>query len=236
MRLIFIRHGEPDYSIDSLTEKGWREAELLGRRVAEWNVTAFYRSPLGRAGDTAKPALAKTGRSIETLEWLREFPGSIRDPETGARRIPWDLFAGDWTKDPVMYDKDAWGRGELYHDSDVDAVQKRVCAGLDAFLAAHGYARTGNYYTPVAANDDTLVFFCHLGIICVLLGHLIGASAPVLWHGLFLPPTGVTVLTTEERREGEAHFRIQMLGDTSHLRLGGEPVSHMGGYGVPFQG
>ena len=115
-------------------------------------------------------------------------------------------------------------------------MQKRVCAGLDAFLAAHGYARTGNYYTPVAANDDTLVFFCHLGIICVLLGHLIGASAPVLWHGLFLPPTGVTVLTTEERREGEAHFRIQMLGDTSHLRLGGEPVSHMGGYGVPFQG
>ena len=26
MRLIFIRHAEPDYSIDSLTEKGWREA------------------------------------------------------------------------------------------------------------------------------------------------------------------------------------------------------------------
>ena len=25
MRLIFIRHAEPDYSIDSLTEKGWRE-------------------------------------------------------------------------------------------------------------------------------------------------------------------------------------------------------------------
>ena len=29
MKLLIIRHGEPDYSIDSLTEKGWREAELL---------------------------------------------------------------------------------------------------------------------------------------------------------------------------------------------------------------
>lgn len=29
MRLIFVRHGEPDYVNDTLTEKGWREAELL---------------------------------------------------------------------------------------------------------------------------------------------------------------------------------------------------------------
>ena len=28
MKIIFIRHAEPDYSIDSLTEKGWREAEI----------------------------------------------------------------------------------------------------------------------------------------------------------------------------------------------------------------
>ena len=26
MKIIFIRHGEPNYEIDSLTEKGWREA------------------------------------------------------------------------------------------------------------------------------------------------------------------------------------------------------------------
>lgn len=26
MKIIFIRHGEPNYEIDSLTEKGWRLA------------------------------------------------------------------------------------------------------------------------------------------------------------------------------------------------------------------
>lgn len=36
MRLILIRHAEPDYVRDSLTEKGWREAELLSERVSEW--------------------------------------------------------------------------------------------------------------------------------------------------------------------------------------------------------
>lgn len=49
MKLIFIRHAEPDYSIDSLTEKGFYEAQLLAKRTAGWKVTDFYCSPLGRA-------------------------------------------------------------------------------------------------------------------------------------------------------------------------------------------
>ena len=32
MKLLIVRHGDPDYSIDSLTPKGWREAELLSCR------------------------------------------------------------------------------------------------------------------------------------------------------------------------------------------------------------
>ena len=27
MKILIIRHGDPDYAADSLTEKGWREAE-----------------------------------------------------------------------------------------------------------------------------------------------------------------------------------------------------------------
>ena len=53
MKILIIRHGEPDYSIDSLTEKGWREAELLSRRLAPLGIRDFYVSPLGRAQDTA---------------------------------------------------------------------------------------------------------------------------------------------------------------------------------------
>lgn len=45
MRLIFIRHGDPDYVHDTLTEKGKREAELLAQRVKNWDVSKFYVSP-----------------------------------------------------------------------------------------------------------------------------------------------------------------------------------------------
>ena len=33
MELLIIRHGDPDYTIDSLTEKGWKEAEYLSEKL-----------------------------------------------------------------------------------------------------------------------------------------------------------------------------------------------------------
>ena len=41
MKILIIRHGEPDYSIDSLTEKGWRETEILADRLEKADVRDF---------------------------------------------------------------------------------------------------------------------------------------------------------------------------------------------------
>ena len=74
MRLIFIRHGDPDYSIDNLTEKGKKEVALLTERICKWdNVTDFFTSPLGRAKATGAPALEKQGRTAKEFPWLQEF-------------------------------------------------------------------------------------------------------------------------------------------------------------------
>ena len=83
MKILIIRHGEPDYSIDSLTEKGWREAELLSKRLCGMDIADFYVSPLGRAKDTAKPTMEKLGRELQVLPWLREFHGTVINPNTG---------------------------------------------------------------------------------------------------------------------------------------------------------
>ena len=65
MKIMIIRHGDPDYSIDSLTEKGWREAEMLSERIAPLVVKQYYVSPLGRARDTASFTLKKVSRYTE---------------------------------------------------------------------------------------------------------------------------------------------------------------------------
>ena len=57
MKILIIRHGDPDYSIDSLTEKGWVEAECLSEKLVKMDVDAIYCSTLGRAKDTASVTL-----------------------------------------------------------------------------------------------------------------------------------------------------------------------------------
>ncbi len=79
MRLLIVRHGDPDYTIDSLTEKGWREAELLADRMSKEAIDYFYVSPLGRARDTASCTLKKNGRTAEVCPWQTGCEGSQED-------------------------------------------------------------------------------------------------------------------------------------------------------------
>ena len=228
MNLIFIRHADPDYSIDSLTEKGWREAELLSARTTKWDVKEFYCSPLGRAKDTASLTLNKINRTATIHDWLKEFFVPVKDPDTGNDRIPWDFMPNYWTNVPEFYHKDTWYQAPIMQTGNVSDAFERVKQGIDAVLEKHGYERNGNYYTVQNSSPDTLVFFCHLGVQFVILSHLLGIPAPLLWQGCFVAPTSVTVLTSEERVNGEAYFRLRTLGDCAHLYVGKEPYSRSG--------
>ena len=64
MRILLIRHAEPDYTVDSLTPKGRVEAELLSRRMIRYDIRDFYVSPLGRARDTAAYTLEAMNNAI----------------------------------------------------------------------------------------------------------------------------------------------------------------------------
>ncbi len=234
MNLIFIRHGDPDYSIDSLTKKGWQEAELLSVRTTKWDVKDFYCSPLGRAKDTASLTLNKLHRTAIIKDWLKEFYVPVKDPENEKDRIPWDFMPKYWTSIPEFYHKDTWYQTPVMQTGEVASEFEKVKKGIDAVLAEHGYERIGNYYHVVQGNHDTLVFFCHLGVQFVILSHLLGISAPLLWQGCFVAPTSVTVLTTEEREEGKAYFRLRTLGDCAHLYTGHEPYSRSGFFKEAF--
>ena len=227
MKLIIVRHAEPDYSVDSLTPRGWEEARLLADRLCRLEVKAFYSSPLGRAKDTASVTLQRLGREARILPWLREVPVKIPVPHTDTPDCAWDWLPQDWTKEPDYYVKDRWTAPDPMVQGGMAEYCKTVTEGLDQLLARHGYRREGNYYRAVAANQDTVVLFCHFGLECVLLGHLLGISPMVLWHGTCAAPSSVTVLNTEERREGISYFRMSQFGDISHLYAAGKEPSFM---------
>lgn len=228
MKLLIIRHGDPDYEKDSLTEKGWREAEMLSDRIAPLPIKAYYVSPLGRARDTAAATLKKAGRTAEVLPWLREYDVRITDQVTGQKRIPWDMLPADWTAVPEYYDKDNWYNVPIMKEAGMEAGLRAVWDGLDEVLLRHGYRREGMVYRAEMPCEDTIAFFCHFGVGCVMIGHLLGISPMILWHGFMAAPTSVTVVNSEERREGTAFFRVSRYGDISHLYVKGEEPAFAG--------
>lgn len=227
MRIIIVRHAEPDYEHDSLTEKGWREAAFLAERISAMDVTDFYVSPLGRAQDTASLTLKKMGRTAKTLDWLREFSPRIHRPDQERLQCAWDWMPKDWMTRPVFFDPEHWFDDPVMTAGHVKETYLDVIANFDELLEEHGYARKGNLYQVISSNHDTIVLFCHFGVECVLLSRLLNVSPMILWHGFAAVPSSVTVINTEEREEGIASFRISEFGSIDHLSVHQEDPSFM---------
>ena len=229
MRILLIRHAEPDYTVDSLTPKGRVEAELLSRRMVKYDVRDFYVSPLGRAKDTAAYTLEKLGRKAETLPWLREFRGSYPDPETGERRIvAWDVKPRIWTAFPGVTQIDTWCDTPAFAGGDVKEIWQETTAGVDELLGRYGYVKDGPVWKCENNGDFTIALFCHFGISMAILGYLTDVSPMVLWQHTMCLPSSVTEVVTEERIKGEVIFRMTKLGDLTHLEASGEVRSTAG--------
>lgn len=239
MQFLFIRHGDPDYANDCLTDQGKMEAESLARHIGYWKIDEPYVSPLGRARETSEYSLKAMGFDVpsvianRTFDWLREFNGEVdvleypefREayPDTEAtygrltKRICWDIVPEYLAKHPEYYDTNGWRNTEIARKSDIIEKYDNVCAQFDKLIAEYGYVRDGVNYIVEKECTKSLAFFCHFGVTCVILSHLLNISPFALWQGFAMAPTSVTQIFSEEREQGRAQFRTWKLGDISHL-------------------
>ena len=123
MRLLLIRHGDPDYEIDGLTKTGKREAALLAERIAPMNIAECYVSTMGRARETARPTLEKTGWTATECDCLREFSVRVHRPDCdGLSHVPWDWLPQDWAKSPVLLDREHWFEHPVFAEMDLKSA------------------------------------------------------------------------------------------------------------------
>ncbi|MCR5475092.1 MAG: histidine phosphatase family protein [Lachnospiraceae bacterium] len=227
MKLVLIRHADPDYEHDCLTEKGEKEAGYLSEYLKDKKIDEIYVSPLGRAKRTAIPTVEKLGIKMQEEEWLREFEAPICRPDKpeGVLSIPWDWLPYDWTGYPDFYDYDRWMNHPLMKKGGVGKEYERVTGCFEKFLSEHGYEKSGNLFLAKHPSNDTIVFFTHYGVSVVLISYLLHVSPMILWHGLVALPSSITIIATEERRKGYASFRVNTYGETAHLYMNNEPRS-----------
>lgn len=243
MRLLFIRHADPDYTVDGLTDKGDREAQILAGHISSLGIDDVYVSPLGRARITADHSLKELGLEAETLDWLREFP-ALFDPECASeatkkayinelrmdgqtgkykKRIVWDILPSYYADHPELFDVNGWRSSDIARSSNVVDVYDNIAGSFDAFLKENGYERkNSNIYAVSKSNAKTIAFFCHFGITCVLLSRLWNVSPFTTLQFLCMAPASVTEVVTEEREKGIAIFRTLRIGDITHLTMENE--------------
>ena len=171
MRILIIRHGDPDYEHDTLTEKGHREAKLLAEKLVKEKIDYFYSSPLGRAKDTCMYVAKAHGRENDVVikDWLQEFGCHMTLPSGRERYIPWDMLPTEWVDNPQMYDYKNWYKQDFYEKGGMETRFRTVTNGLDALLAEHGYTRDGEMYHTEKGHTKTIALFCHFGLEMVFL-------------------------------------------------------------------
>lgn len=220
MKITIVRHGDPDYEHDTLTEKGEAQAKLLSLVLSKRHYDEIYLSPLGRAQKTAEPFIYKEKREAATLSWLQEAPWV------------WDREPSNWTRNPLCYDPERWMDAP---EMDVNEENKEIYRSIEAsfyeFMQSHGYTKEGRYFkTNGDQNEISVLFVCHLGLGSFLLSRLIHVSPAVMWQNFFMPTSSITLAQSEEMKAGEASFRIREFGALPHLEDHPELRSEKGAF------
>lgn len=218
MKIILIRHGDPDNANDTLTMQGFKEINALADMYRDFDFKDAYCSPLTRAQLTAKAFLEPHKKGYITLEWLKEFTHYVRVPYCNNLVQNWDFLPSYFTENKELYDNDKYLESEIMKSGNIKDFYKEVTDNFDELLSSYGYKREKNYYRVIKESRDTIIFFCHLGIMSVIMSHLMNIPYVVLIQTFACLPSGLTTLVSEEREEGIAQFRCLQYGDLSHLR------------------
>lgn len=218
MILYYIRHGQPNYELNCLTELGKKQALLLSRRVDLNGVEAVFSSPSRRAVQTAMPTANALGKEISVLDWCDEdiaWKFFVNQTPEG-KRWYYQNDAGIRTLAKVQdVGKEWWKNGVFGAETGKGVAFYEKYA--DEFLSSLGfkYNRQDNAYKCTGAKYRKVALFAHEGAGYAILSAITAIPYPDLTR-LYNYHTGVTTLIFDESKEFIVP-EIAAFSDTRHL-------------------
>lgn len=217
MNIYFIRHGEPDYITDSLTETGHQQAQKLAETIEELQLDEIYQSPMGRAKQTAAYSAQKLGIEPVTLDWLREICWGDMSGDAYSTASPWSL------SDKFIFDDHEYPQGENWkehplvkNDRMVQSLEEHI-SNLESFLAEKGYVREGQLYRSEAGKESKNIgVFCHGGVISTCAAHLLNIPFFHFIVHTTIGLTSVSKIAISDKTEYKA-AKLIYFNDCSHL-------------------
>lgn len=226
MLLYIIRHGEPGHD-GALTEKGWKQAEAVGRRMKQAGIDRIFTSPVLRAKQTSEPACRLLGITAGIEEWSHEigderitsFPDGVRKSisfvqntyflENGNMNLPYDK----------AFECEPFKQSEM--KKAVDYIEKNG----NEFLERLGYKEENGVYRILKPSDEKVALFCHSAFSRAWISRLLRIPINIMWAGFDYEHSGVTILEFENTENGITAPTCLRYSDTSHLYAEGiEPM------------
>lgn len=217
MRIYFIRHGDPNYKNDCLTELGHRQAQALAERLSASGIEQIYSSTNGRAMQTAEYTASRLGLAVVPLDFMREIGWKpIGEEPLPANGNPWniaDLFAAEGR---TLTDPD-WRTAYPFSMSVVSERYPLVTGQFDGLLAELGYQREGEYYRAVGAHPyRTVAVFSHGGSSSAVLSHILNIPFPQICGMLRMACTSVTVVELSDTEGERCCPHLLLFNDMRH--------------------
>ena len=200
MRILFVRHGEPDYARDCLTAQGRLQARAAALRLREEGTDVLFSSPMGRAVETAEALSAQLDRKpVTLLPFMHELRwGSADGAPVFADGHPWDI-ADEMIRQGMDLTDPSWAELPWFKNNLVTAGAQTVARETDEWLATLGYVREGRYYRHAGDGPGTAAVFCHGGSSSAAAAHLLNLTFPYVCALLHLPFAGMFSLRFDPR-------------------------------------
>jgi len=225
VHLYLIRHADPDYGRDSLTEQGFQEAAALAGRLESCGVRRVYASTANRALLTARAYAEPRALEVEICAWLLE-PDHLRVEQGGRSYSLWDTYGETVRGEAELPTQETWSRRAPFNAPGVGEAWRAFRSRADSFLAGLGFAREGGRYriartVPSGADAGRVAVICHNGTILLWLAHLLELPVSLVFCGFYAWPASVTTVLMESHSAEWAVPRVLGVADVSHLVAAG---------------
>ena len=228
MLLYIVRHGDPVYETDSLTDRGKLQAEAVGKRLFDAKVDRIFSSPMGRATETAEPACQMLGLKKNIEEWACEIEDESFIPFLDGKMksiisVQNTYYLENGNID-LPYDRAYECRG--INQSDMELAVKRIERKGNEFLERLGYREENGIYRILRNNDEKVALFCHAVFSYAWMSVLLHIPLHIMCSSFKNTHTGVTIVEFQNNENGITAPRCLCYSDVSHLYASGLDLWH----------
>ena len=220
MRIVFIRHGDPNYDLDCLTELGHKQAKIAAQRLLKEGIEEIYCSPLGRARQTAQAFSEASGiGDIKILDFMQEIRFGREGEMYEEKWNPW-LVVEDLVRNGKDIQTPDWREYPVFKENLATVDVDKIAVEADKWLATLGYEREGNYYRCTRKDDKekTIALFCHGGSSTAFFSRVLNQQFPYMCAVLLhYPHTTISVIKFNKTPGSLSQPIIELLNDARHL-------------------